>query len=150
LNSQNIAVKDGIHPVHFSALRASCGLAELRPELVERALRASLVALSAMNGPRAVGMVRVVGDGAFAFILYDLLVTPVWRRQGLGSMLVREALRRVARYAPEGDWVTVGLFCVPGRESFYARLGFRELTGNELGIGMQRIFKAKELTAMDN
>jgi len=144
MNNQNITIKDGINPVHFAALRASCGLAELRPELVERALRASLVTLSAMNGPRMVGKVRVVGDGAFAFIIYDLLVTPVWRRQGVGSLLVREALARVARYVPEGDWVTVGLFCAQGRESFYSRLGFRELDGNKLGTGMQRIYKAGE------
>ena len=144
MNNQNITIKDGINPIHYSALRASCGLAELKPELVERAIRASIVTVSAMNGPRAVGMARVVGDGAFAFVLYDLLVTPVWRRQGVGSLLVREALQRVARYFPDGDWVTVGLFCAQGRESFYSRLGFRELDGKELGTGMQTIFKAGE------
>lgn len=145
LNIQNIIIKDGVLPVHFSALRASCGLAELRPEMVERGLRASLISLSAMNGPRAVGMVRVVGDGAFAFVVYDLLVTPAWRRQGIGTLLVREALQRIASFHPPGDYVTVGLFCAQGRESFYSRLGFREMNGNELGTGMQKIFKAEEI-----
>jgi len=141
-----VTVREEIDPAHFAALRRSCGLAKLDEEMVTRALGSSLVALSAMDGPRAVGMIRVVGDGAFAFIIYDLLVSPPWRRRGIGSLLVKEALRRTAAFAPEGEWVTVGLFCAEGREGFYARQGFKELSGDRFGTGMQRIYKAEEIS----
>jgi GNAT superfamily N-acetyltransferase len=82
-------------------------------------------------------MVRVVGDGAFVFLIYDLLVLPLWRRQGIGSLLVKEAISRAKKFVPEGRAVVISLFSVEGREGFYSGLGFTELPTTGLGAGMQ-------------
>ena len=115
----------------------ACGMPELESDLVGRAITSSLFTLSAVNGPRTVGMVRVVGDGAFVFLIYDLLVVPLWRRRGIGSRLVEEAITRAKRYVPPGRALVISLFSVEGREGFYARLGFTELPAQGLGAGMQ-------------
>jgi GNAT superfamily N-acetyltransferase len=126
-------------PEIFTGLRAACGMPELEPELIARAVKSSLFTLSAVSGGRIVGMVRTVGDGAFVFLIYDLLVVPLWRRRGIGSRLVQEAIARSKAFVPEGRAVVVSLFSAEGREGFYAGLGFTELPAPGLGAGMQFI-----------
>lgn len=134
----DITIREGaLSPQTFAGLRAACGMPELEPELTERALASSLFTLSAEIGSRTVGMARVVGDGAFVFLLYDVLVVPLWRRQGIGSLLVETAVDKVKTFVPPGRAVVVSLFSVEGRESFYSRLGFTELPAQGLGAGMQ-------------
>ncbi|MDR0294001.1 MAG: GNAT family N-acetyltransferase [Oscillospiraceae bacterium] len=134
----DIYIREGIlTPDTFAGLRAACGMPELEPELVKRAIASSLFTLSAVNGSRTVGMVRMVGDGAFVFLIYDLLVVPLWRRRGIGSLLVEKAVGRARAFVPPGRAVVVSLFSVDGREGFYARLGFTELPAPGMGAGMQ-------------
>jgi GNAT superfamily N-acetyltransferase len=134
----DIAIREGIlTPDTFMGLRAVCGMPELEAELVERSIASSLFTLSAVNGPRTVGMVRMVGDGAFVFLICDLLVVPLWRRQGIGSFLVDAAITRAKDFVPPGRALVVSLFSVEGRESFYTRMGFTELPAAGLGAGMQ-------------
>ncbi|MDR0325224.1 MAG: GNAT family N-acetyltransferase [Oscillospiraceae bacterium] len=134
----DISIREGIlTPDTFAGLRAACGMPELETALVGRAIESSLFTLSAVNGSRTVGMVRVVGDGAFVFLIYDLLVVPLWRRRGIGSRLVEEAVSRAKLFVPPGRAVVVSLFSAEGREGFYSRLGFTELPAAGLGAGMQ-------------
>ena len=134
----DIAIREGVLTTDiFMGLRAACGMPELEPALVERAIASSLFTLSAVSGPRTVGMVRMVGDGAFIFLICDLLVIPLWRRQGIGSFLVDRAITRAKDFVPPGRALVVSLFAVEGRESFYSRLGFTELPATGLGSGMQ-------------
>ena len=134
----DVLIREGsLTPEIFLGLRAACGMAELEPHLVERALSSSLVNLTAVCGSRTVGMVRLVGDGAFVFVIVDLLVLPLWRRRGIGSLLVKEAIAKAGTFVPEGRSVVVSLFSVEGREGFYSRLGFTELPSAGFGAGMQ-------------
>lgn len=67
------------------------------PETLMKAMRQSLGILSAWDGERLVGLIRVVGDGATILYIQDILVLPEYHRQGIGTHLMREVLRR---YAP--------------------------------------------------
>ena len=145
-----VTISNGITPDNFAAMRKVCDMSQLDSVLVSRAINGSLFSLSAMNGSRIVGMARIVGDGAFAFNLYDLLVAPAWRRRGIGTMIMQEVMRRVAKYRESEEWAVLSLFCAQGKEGFYSRLGFRELDGGLFGSGMQRIYKASELQSGQN
>ena len=128
----------------FTVLRSRCGMALLPLDQVERALKGSLFTLTAMSDGEPVGMVRMVGDGAFVFLIYDLLVIPEARGRGIGRLLVSAALSRAACCVKKGDWITVGLFSAEGREGFYERMGFSRLPSPRFGAGMQKIFKSGE------
>ena len=90
-----------------------------------------------MVDDRIVGMLRVVGDGNFIFVICDVMVSPEYRNRGIASALVEYALRSVEEMLPAGVTGTVSLFASKGREGLYSRLGFRELPNDWSGPGMQ-------------
>ena len=66
----------------------------------------------------------VAGSDAVASLLGPLAVGPAWQRQGIGSAIVREGLRRL-------DNSGVSLVLVLGDPIYYGRLGFRPESGVE-------------------
>lgn len=80
---------------------------------------AYLVATGWLEG-RAVGSVTVWSDGVNFALMDDVVVHPSHRGCGLATRLVTEVLARIrAAGIP-----SVQVLPIPGRESFFARLGF--------------------------
>ena len=61
-------------------------------EMLEQALSHSLAIYVALDGDTVVGLVRLVGDGFSSVLIQDLIVLPIYQRQGIGSNLMKEAL----------------------------------------------------------
>ena len=100
-----------------------------RPERLEAALRGSLTVLGAWaeaedGSETLVGIARAVGDGCTIVFIQDILVLPEYQRQGVGTALVREVLKR------RGDVYQIEL--ATDREErtlgFYRSLGFTEFS----------------------
>ena len=64
-----------------------------QPEMLEQALSHSLVIYLALDGNAVVGLIRLVGDGFSSVFVQDLIVLPNYQRQGIGSLLMKEALK---------------------------------------------------------
>ena len=64
-----------------------------QPEMLEQALSHSLVIYLALDGDAVVGLIRLVGDGFSSVFVQDLIVLPSYQRQGIGSSLMKEALK---------------------------------------------------------
>lgn len=64
-----------------------------QPEMLEQALSHSLVIYVALDGDAVVGLIRLVGDGFSSVFVQDLIVLPNYQRQGIGSLLMKEALK---------------------------------------------------------
>ena len=62
-------------------------------EMLEQALSHSLVIYVALDGDTVVGLVRLVGDGFSSIFVQDLIVLPIYQRKGIGSALMKEALK---------------------------------------------------------
>ncbi len=90
----------------------------------ERHARASLdycyLVGTAWNGDAMVGTVSVQSDGVNFAVIDDLVVHPTYRSRGIALTLVRSALDRIKPLGLE----IVQLYPIPGRETFFARLGF--------------------------
>jgi ribosomal protein S18 acetylase RimI-like enzyme len=71
----------------------------------------------ARDGNRVVGMARLLSDGVCNAYLLDVWTTSAYRRQGIGSRLVRQLLNHVPGQH-------VGLQ-TDEAQSFYAALGFQ-------------------------
>ena len=62
-------------------------------EMLEQALSHSLAIYVALDGDAVVGLIRLVGDGFSSVFVQDLIVLPSYQRQGIGSSLMKEALK---------------------------------------------------------
>ena len=60
--------------------------------MLEQALSHSLAIYVALDGDAEVGLIRLVGDGFSSVLVQDLIVLPIYQRQGIGSALMKEAL----------------------------------------------------------
>ena len=63
-----------------------------QPQMLEQALSHSLVIYVALDGDAVVGLIRLVGDEFSSVLVQDLIVLPIYQRQGIGSLLMKEAL----------------------------------------------------------
>ena len=64
-----------------------------KPQMLEQSLSHSLVIYLALDGDAVVGLIRLVGDGFSSVLVQDLIILPIYQRQGIGSLLMKEALK---------------------------------------------------------
>lgn len=88
---------------------------------LEQVFRNSQIALFAYDGDRLVAAGRALTDKVSWTIIFDVVVDPDCQGKGLGKMMV-EAL------ASGSGARNVMLQSVPGKQDFYARLGYRPMT----------------------
>jgi GNAT superfamily N-acetyltransferase len=77
----------------------------------------STLVVSAWDGERLVGAVRVLSDTIFRSVVYDLLVDLAYHGKGIGTELVR---RCVAQY-PDSEWLVE----TKDAAGFYRKIGFQ-------------------------
>ena len=77
----------------------------------------STLVISAWDGSKLVGAVRVLSDTMFRSIIYDLLVAPEHQGKGIGS----ELLRRCIAHYPNSEWLVQTKSAV----KFYENNGFK-------------------------
>lgn len=104
----------------YSALIEAVGW-EPRRALPAALSRSLLIALATIDG-EPVGAARVVGDGIYNAILYDLVVSPEHRGEGIGKALVLACLQRTR---------SRGLTCIADASAsgFYRATGWRPVEG---------------------
>lgn len=102
-----------------------------QPEMMEQALSHSLAIYVALDSDAVVGLIRLVGDGFSSVLVQDLIVLPIYQRQGIGSALMKEALEAYkdvyqVQLVTEQTERTLG---------FYRSMGFESLsTYNCIGM----------------
>ena len=66
-----------------------------KPEMLKAAFENSLHVLAAFNEEGIlVGVLRAVGDGASILFIQDILVTPEYQHQGIGTELLQQTLEK--------------------------------------------------------
>ena len=63
------------------------------PEMLKNAYAHSLKILGAYENEKLIGIIRVVGDGYSVIFIQDLLVSPEYQRQGIGTALLKQILQ---------------------------------------------------------
>ena len=96
-----------------------------KPEMLKAAFENSLHVLAAFNEKGIlVGVLRAVGDGASILFIQDILVTPEYQHQGIGTKLLQQTLEKYKnvyqiQLATDNSMKTI---------SFYESNGFTSLT----------------------
>ncbi len=98
------------------------------PKQVQKLLCCSHLVRTAWDDKKLVGFVSAVSDGVLCGLVQNLVVHPKYRQRGLGTRLLRELSRAMARQ---------GVNCLyalgarnPGARAFFGRVGFRPLNWN--------------------
>lgn len=119
----------------FLQLRADAGWRLPPEEVVREALQRTVYSICAEKSDgTAIGMGRIVGDGAVQLFITDVIVHSSWRNQGIGTAIVTKLMDYLNEHAVEGSFV--GLFSALGRHGFYERFGFVARPTGDMGPGM--------------
>jgi len=110
--------------------------------VVQRAVRGGLFSYCAEKDGEAIGMARVIGDGAIYYYVQDVIVLPEYRKQAIGTLLMNAVMGEINSQTPTGGYIA--LFSAPGLQHFYARYGFVERPVGKLGPGMVYMKKRAE------
>lgn len=63
-------------------------------EVLQQAVSQSLDVISAWDGEKLVGLMRVVGDGLTIIYIQDILVLNAYQNQGIATQLMQQILKR--------------------------------------------------------
>jgi ribosomal protein S18 acetylase RimI-like enzyme len=72
------------------------------------------------DGDKLIGLGRAISDGVYQAALYDIAILPAYQRQGIGSMIVKDILKRV----PDCNVI---LYANIGKEKFYETMNFKKM-----------------------
>ena len=93
-------------------------------EALRNGYKNSLLILAAYEDDELLGVVRVVGDGYTIIFIQDLLVFPERRREGVGTALVKEVLKRY----PDVRQIELTADDTSEAFAFYKSLGFSKFS----------------------
>lgn len=124
----------------FLKLYTSVGWEPPCREQVEKALQNTIATFVALENGKAVGMVRLIGDGGMSFYIKDFAVVPQFQSKGVGRLLIKT----MEDYIKEdvGDWaVSLELISTIEAQPFYERMGFEPRPCEWDGPGMFKMIR---------
>lgn len=127
----------------YLQLRSAVNWVSLDPVQAERALDRSLYIVTVYDEDKAVGMGRLVGDGAVISYIQDLIVVPEYQGKKIGSKIIDRLISRAEELRMPGTVMMLDLMCAKGREQFYEKHGFIARPTDTLGPGMIQYLKDK-------
>jgi predicted N-acetyltransferase YhbS len=119
----NLGVQDDCSGIDWLAVRdamTAVGFPEREAAAVKRAFKRSFAVIFVFHQGKMVGFGRAISDGVYQAALYDVVVIPEYQGKHIGRIVVRLLLKKVA-------CCNTILYATPGKEGFYARLGFRKM-----------------------
>ena len=129
-------VEDQLDIDTYLELRKAVEFRPLTRDQARKALNNSLYILTAFQNRKAVGMGRIVGDGAVICYVQDLIIRPEVQGQGIGGTILQNLKDFVMRLGYPGTTMMLCLMCAKGREEFYKKYGFIARPTEDLGPGM--------------
>lgn len=95
-------------------------LGERDPARLRRIFEQSTVCCFAWAGDELVGGGRAISDRISYAAIFDVVVAPDYQGRGIGKEIMQRLMR-------DSEAPNVILHSVPGKEPFYAKLGFRKM-----------------------
>ena len=127
-----------LQPDDFIRLFASAGWGELPRDMVETTLKNSYATFSVVADEHVIAMARLLGDGAMAFFLKDLVVEPSWQGHGIGRMLLAHIESYIRDQLRPGWNGYLQLVSAKGKEGFYQKEGYALHPHEHSGAGMSK------------
>jgi len=104
----------------ISDLMVAVGWPERLPDELHQAFIRSSYRYFAYSQDELVGFGRTADDGQYYGMIVDLVVSPEYQHQGIGSTLLNKLSRDMR------DYNIVSLMSAPGKEDFYLKQGWKQ------------------------
>lgn len=131
-------------PELFLELYSSVGWDPPGIDQVRKALDNTAATFTAYDGEKAVGMVRLIGDGGMSFYIKDFAVIPSYQSKGVGTLLLDALERYIKESIPSGWAVSLELISSKDAVAFYKKHGFEERPCEWDGPGMFKMVRSEE------
>ncbi|HNW36034.1 MAG TPA: GNAT family N-acetyltransferase [Candidatus Ozemobacteraceae bacterium] len=119
----NIKIQHDCGNIDWEQVRDSLkrvGMAYREPEVHRLAFQGSFCKVFLFDEGRMIGFGRAISDGVSQAAVYDIVVLPEYQNKGIGKLLMNSLLEKLGS-------CNVILYANPGKEGFYATLGFRPM-----------------------
>lgn len=126
----------------LAGFRNQAGWMHTETSQAQKALDNTAFSVVAFADGMAVGMGRLIGDGALIWYIQDVIVLPEYRHNGIGTAIVRRLTDYAVRESIPGTNVAIALMAAKGKEAFYEKLGFYTRPNDREGAGMMIRTKA--------
>ena len=127
-------VRRAITVDEFIKMRQAVGWVYPEKEIISIGLNNTLFSVCVEKDKEIVGYGRIIGDGAFALYIQDIIVKPEYQRIGLGIGIMNEIMKYIKENYAKGTMV--GLMSAKGKENFYKKFEFIERPNEVHGPGM--------------
>ncbi len=121
METERIEFKFGAHidPQELGELFAGTTWADGRtPEKIQTMIQNSPIHVSAWSGKKMVGFLRAITDDVYRAVLDDLVVHESFRKQGIGTEMMKKILERLDHLEE------VSVDCASDLIPYYESLGF--------------------------
>ena len=132
---------NALTPELFLKLYSSVGWEAPGLEQVEKALENTIAAFTAYENGKAIGMVRLIGDGGMSFYIKDFSVVPSFQGMGVGTLLLGEVENFIRKTIKPGWAVSLELISSKEAVPFYKKNGFEERPCEWDGPGMFKMIR---------
>jgi GNAT superfamily N-acetyltransferase len=116
----------------YQRLRAEAGLSPFAAESARLGLPGTVLGAVMRKDEAAVGMGRVIGDGALFFQLVDIAVQPEHQGHGLGKAIVGALLEALTARIASPAYVS--LVADGEAHRLYAQFGFKPVAPKSIGM----------------
>ena len=104
--------------------------------LHELAINVAIAGIDTKDLFEKIGLVRVLWDYGYVVYIADVIVRPEFQGQGLGRVLMNNAMDFIKSQLKPGYKVMVSLMAAKGKEEFYKKFDFIERPSEKYGCGM--------------
>lgn len=136
MKADSFVVTNTIPVQAFCQLRATVHFQPLTESQAEQVLAHTTAVIAIRHGDRYVGVTRILFDYGTDAYLTDVIVHPDYQGQGIGGLLVKNALAYLQAHVQPGVRIACNLYANPGKKPFYETYGFQPLPNAQYGHGM--------------
>lgn len=118
-------------PEIFSELSSTAGWPTTELVTAAKAVNGSRYAICAFDGDYCIGMARLIGDGAWSWIVEHVVVRPEYQNKGIGSRMMMYLISFLKSQIPKGQSIGVHLIAANGKVPFYTKFGFETIPNDQ-------------------
>ena len=130
----NYSIKENIKTEDFIRIRKELEWNSIPYELVDKALKGSMINISVFLDDKCIGVGRIVGDSALKGMLTDIMVSKEYQNKGVGKLIVTSLIKKLEDRVKENECFQLEASPTASNREFYIKCGLKYKPENQDGV----------------